>query len=60
MGKNIKTFESFEKPEEKPRTTKFPKKGKACIGECDRQFYMEDGKPIVYCPSCDRVIRTKN
>jgi hypothetical protein len=29
---------------------------KRCIGKCDRKFFMKDGEPVIYCPSCDRIL----
>ena len=56
--KFIKLFDSLEeKPERKPRTeNKKDKKIKRCIGKCDRKFFMKNGEPVIYCPSCDRIL----
>jgi hypothetical protein len=53
----LMTFESFEEPKKRelrPRPEK--EKVKRCIGKCERKFYMKDGKPVIHCPSCDRII----
>lgn len=53
--KHIRIFENFEKePERKEKPIK--KEKKVCIGQCDRKFFLKDGKPVVYCPSCDRIL----
>ena len=64
--KHIKLFESF--PEE-TSNTHIPKKErrestqrpdrkdiKRCIGQCERKFFLKDGNPVIYCPSCDRIL----
>ena len=56
---SIMRFESYvekdKKPEEKPRKTHKPNL-KRCIGQCQRRFFIKEGKPVVYCPSCDRYL----
>lgn len=56
--KIILTFESFnedtKRPERKPREKK--EDIKRCIGKCNRQLVIKDGKPVIFCPSCDRVL----
>jgi len=61
--KRIKLFENFpdsdsEKPKERPERKARPEKKdiKRCIGQCERKFFLKDGKPVVYCPSCDRIL----
>jgi hypothetical protein len=61
--KCIKLFENFsdsdsEKPKERPERKARPEKKdiKRCIGQCERKFFLKDGKPVVYCPSCDRIL----
>lgn len=57
--KRIKLFENFsETPKEKPERKQKPDKKdiKRCIGQCERKFFLKDGKPVVYCPSCDRIL----
>lgn len=58
--RSIRSFESFsdeEKRELRPRPVRKPKESvKRCIGECQRKLYLKDGKPVIYCPSCDRII----
>lgn len=54
----IGTFESFDdskKREERPRPER-KEKVKRCIGQCQRKLFIKDGKPVIYCPSCQRVI----
>jgi hypothetical protein len=54
--KHIKLFDSLEeKPERRPRPDK-KEKIKRCIGQCERKFFIKDGEPVIYCPSCDRVL----
>lgn len=51
-------FESLEnKPDRKPRPEKKDKQIKRCIGMCDRKFFIKDGEPVIYCPSCDRILK---
>ena len=54
--KHIKLFDSLEeKPDRRPRPDK-KEKIKRCIGQCERKFFIKDGEPVIYCPSCDRVL----
>lgn len=55
----ISLFEYFDeenkkRPEMKERPSK--KEIKHCIGKCDRKFFIKDNKPVIYCPSCDRIL----
>jgi hypothetical protein len=43
-----------DKPEKKPKP---PKDLKRCIGMCDRKFFIKNGEPVIYCPSCDRILK---
>jgi hypothetical protein len=56
--RSIKTFEGFDGPNDrkdpKPRPEK-KREVKRCIGQCKRQLFMKDGKPVLHCPSCDRI-----
>jgi len=55
--KYIKLFDSLEeKPERKPRPDKKDKNIKRCIGQCERKFFIKNGEPVIYCPSCDRIL----
>ena len=45
--KFIKTFESFEEKKEQNSTEE-------CKDGCDRQFYIKEGKPVVYCSKCQK------
>lgn len=61
----IKFFESYsdsesntDKPKSEPSRIerKEKKQIKRCIGKCDRKFFIKDGEPVIYCPSCDRIL----
>jgi hypothetical protein len=45
--KFVKTFEKFDKKIE-------DKSQKECEGGCDRQFYIKDNKPVIYCSKCQK------
>jgi hypothetical protein len=45
--KFVKTFEKFDEEREK-------KPQEECKGGCDRQFYLKDDKPVVYCSKCQK------
>ena len=55
--KFVKAFESFDdikkRIESKPRPDK-KKDVKRCIGKCERNLFIKNGKPALHCPSCDR------
>jgi hypothetical protein len=56
--KTILTFEGFESkenPESKERPEKKEKSLKRCIGKCNRQMFIKNGKPVIHCPSCERT-----
>ena len=45
--KFVKTFEKFDiKKEDKTQ--------KECKGGCNRQFYMDENKPVVHCSKCQK------
>lgn len=54
--KYVKFFEDFDEKKERPEIKKRDKKAKHCIGKCVRKFFIEDNKPVIYCPSCDRIL----
>lgn len=59
--KFIKLFEYFdEEMKKKPEMKKRPDKKeiKRCIGKCDRKFFIKDDNPVIYCPSCDRILNS--
>lgn len=61
--KFIKFFDSYSDSEkdksessDKRIERKERKPIKRCIGKCDRKFFLKDGQPVIYCPSCDRIL----
>ena len=52
---NYDTEEEVDKPSPRPER-KEKKPIKRCIGKCDRRFFLKDGEPVIYCPSCDRIL----
>jgi len=54
--KCIKLFENFsdinsENPKERPERKVRPEKK-----DIKRKFFLKDGEPVIYCPSCDRIL----
>lgn len=59
----IKFFDSYsdsDKDKSKKPVTRIERREKnpikRCIGKCDRKFFLKDGEPVIYCPSCDRIL----
>jgi len=52
----IKTFEGFEDDRKIPKPRPDKKSAiKRCIGQCKKKLFIKDGKPVLHCPSCDRI-----